>query len=154
MGGGGVIKNPRIGHKKTQGKRGVGQKFLTARFKHKHFSCGSRLGNKLLTRLRLGRSYLNSDGYAIGKVESPSCLCHHRNETIKHYMLECFLYTIERKSLFDQVKQLVTNFDRMSQQSKLDMLMFGYPDTDHLLINKKLTLLVQTYILQTKWFLE
>ena len=121
--------------------------------KHKHFSCGSRLGNKLLTRLRLGRSYLNSDGYAIGKVESPSCLCHHRNETVKHYMLECFLYTIERKSLFDQVKQLVTNFDRMSQQNKLDMLMFGYPDTDHLLINKKLTLLVQTYILQTKGFL-
>ena len=68
-------------------------------------------------------------------------------------MLECFLYTIERKSLFDQVKQLVTNFDRMSQQNKLDMLMFGYPDTDHLLINKKLTLLVQTYILQTKRFL-
>ena len=33
-GGGGVIKNPRIGHKKTQGK---GHKFLTARFMNKMY---------------------------------------------------------------------------------------------------------------------
>ena len=37
MGGGGVIKNPRIGHKKTQGKRGGGHKFLTARFMNKMY---------------------------------------------------------------------------------------------------------------------
>ena len=36
MGGGGVIKNPRIGHKKTQGKGG-GHKFLTARFMNKMY---------------------------------------------------------------------------------------------------------------------
>ena len=37
-GGGGVIKNPRIGHKKTQGKGGGGgHKFLTARFMNKMY---------------------------------------------------------------------------------------------------------------------
>ena len=47
----------------------------------RHYSYGGRLGNKLLTRLRLGRSFLNSHGYAIGKTASPSCQCHHNNET-------------------------------------------------------------------------
>ena len=36
-GGGGVIKNPRIGHKKTQGKRGGSHIFLTARFMNKMY---------------------------------------------------------------------------------------------------------------------
>ena len=35
-GGGGVIKNPRIGHKKTQGKGG-GHMFLTAQFMNKMY---------------------------------------------------------------------------------------------------------------------
>ena len=42
----------------------------------KHFSYGSRLGNKLWTRIRLGRSNLNAHGFEIQKVDSPSCLCH------------------------------------------------------------------------------
>ena len=51
---------------------------------------GSRLGNKLLTRMRLGRTYLNSHGFAIQKVKSPSCMCHFNNETPTHY-LQLFL---------------------------------------------------------------
>jgi len=35
--------------------------------KYRHYSYGSRLGNKLWTRLRLGRSYLNSHAFAIGR---------------------------------------------------------------------------------------
>ena len=61
----------------------------------KHFSYGSRLGNKLWTRIRLGRSDLNAHGFEIQKVDSPSCLCHFKNETLMHYFLDCFLYTIE-----------------------------------------------------------
>ena len=36
----------------------------------RHYSYGSRLGNKLLTRLRLGRTFFNSHGFAIGKTTS------------------------------------------------------------------------------------
>ena len=61
--------------------------------KLRHYAYGNKLGNKLWTRLRLGRSYLNSHGYAIGKVPSPACQCHHKNETVQHYVLDCFLYT-------------------------------------------------------------
>ena len=92
----------------------------------RHFLYGSRLGNKLLTRLRLGRSFLNSHGFAVGKTTSPACQCHYNNETTKHYMMDCFLYTNERRSLFDQIGQLVTNFDRWSQSRKFDLLLFGF----------------------------
>ena len=79
--------------------------------KFRHYSYGSRLANKLWTRLRLGRTYLNSHGFAIQKVNSPSCMCHFKNETPLHYLLDSFLYTFERQSLFDQVSQLVTWFN-------------------------------------------
>ena len=121
--------------------------------KYRHYSYGSRLGNKLLTRLRLGRSYLNSHGYTIGKVTSPACLCHFRNETVKHYMLECFLYTIERQSLFDEVEQHVAGFASLSQDNKLNTLLFGFPDNEKFPTNIKVMAIVQNYIIQTKRFL-
>ena len=121
--------------------------------KYKHYSYGSRLGNKLLTRLRLGRSYLNSHGYTIGKVTSPACLCHSRNETVKHYMLECFLYTIERQSLLEQVEQHVAGFASLSQENKLNILLFGFLDNEKFPTNIKIMPLVQNYIIQTKRFL-
>ena len=68
--------------------------------KLRHYAYGNKLGNKLWTRLRLGRSYLNSHGYTIGKVPSPSCQCHHKNETVQNYVLDCLLYTNERQLLF------------------------------------------------------
>ena len=96
--------------------------------KLRHYSYGSRLGNKLCTRLRLGRSFLNSHSFAIGRSDSPTCLCHYKNETSLHYLLDCFLYTVERQSLIDQVNQLVTNFDCLSKIEQVDLLLFGIPD--------------------------
>ena len=120
--------------------------------KFKHYSYGSKLGNKLLTRLRLGRTFLNSHGYVIGKVTSPACQCHYNNETVQHYLLDCFLYTNERQLLFSQVNQLVTNFNTMPKYKKLDMLLFGIPDNDQYYINKDVAKFVQSFILQTKRF--
>ena len=121
--------------------------------KFSHYSYGSRLGNKLWTRLRLGRSFLNSHAFAIGRSKSPSCLCHHKNETPLHYFLDCFLYTIERQSLFDQVNQLVTNFERLSKTEQMDLLLFGIPDNEQFQTNIEISKLVQTYIIETKRFL-
>ena len=121
--------------------------------KFRHYSYGSRLGNKLWTRLRLGRSFLNSHSFAIGRSDSPTCLCHYKNETSLHYLLDCFLYTVERQSLIDQVNQLVTNFDRLSKIEQVDLLLFGIPDNEQFQTNIDLAKLVQTYIFQTKRFL-
>ena len=41
----------------------------------RHFSKGSKLGNTLLTRLRVGRSDLNLHKFTIGQVDKPECLC-------------------------------------------------------------------------------
>ena len=87
---------------------------------------GSRLGNKHWTRMRLGRTYLNSHGFALQKVKSPSCMCHFNNETPTHYLLDCFLYTVERQSMFDQVSQLVTNFGWLSKTKKWIFYFLGF----------------------------
>ena len=121
--------------------------------KLRHFSYGSRIGNKLWTRIRLGRSMLNSHGFEIQKKDSPYCLCHYKNETPMHYMLDCFLYTIERRLLYDQVSQLVPEFDQMSKTKKLEVLLFGFPNNDQFDLNIKIAKIVQTYIFQTKRFL-
>ena len=105
-----------------------------------------------MTRLRLGRSFLNSHAFAIGRSKNPSCLCHHKNETPLHY-LECFLYTIERQSLIDQVSQSVTNFGCLSKNEQVDLLLFGIPDNEEFQTNIEICKLVQIYIIQTKRFL-
>ena len=69
--------------------------------KFKHFSKGSKLGNKLLTRIRLERSDLNLHKFTIGQSESSECLCHFKQESSQHYLIDCFLYSSERQTLFD-----------------------------------------------------
>ena len=70
-----------------------------------------------------------------------------------HYFLDCFLYTIERQLLFDQVGQLVANFNQMPKYKQLNILLYGFLDNDKFAINKEIAKNVQTYILQTKRFL-
>ena len=121
--------------------------------KNKFYEFGSKLGNKLITRLRVGRSYLNSHSYAVGKSESPSCLCHEKQETTRHYLLHCFLYVIERQQLFDQVKEIVKKFEKLPQYKQEQILLFGLTGDDNYDTNVKIQKLVQNYILKTKRFL-
>ncbi len=46
----------------------------------KHFSKGSKHGNKLITRLRVGPSDLNLHKLTIGLIEKPECMCHAKEE--------------------------------------------------------------------------
>ena len=95
--------------------------------KFKHFSYVSKLGNKLITRLRVGRSFLHSHSYAVGKAISPECSCHARQETSRHYLLHCFLYTVERQNLLDLVSQHVPNFNQLPLYKQENILLFGKP---------------------------
>ena len=70
-----------------------------------------------------------------------------------HYFLDCFLYTIERQLLFDQVGQLVTNFNQMPKYKQLNILIYGFLDNDFYALNKDIAKHVQIYIVQTKRFL-
>ena len=121
--------------------------------KHKHFMKGSRRGNALLTQLRVGRSFLNYHGYSIGLTDSPACLCD-RQETVEHYLLNCFLFTEERRLLLNTVEQLLPNFKNFTVKKKIDILLFGINiDIEEIdCRNVRLTLAVQKYILDTKCF--
>ena len=120
--------------------------------KQKFYAYGPKLGNKLLTRLRVGRSWLNASRYAVGKHDSPSCLCHERQETTRHYLLSCFLYTVERQNLFNQVKELVPNFCNLSLNAKENTLLYGLPEDKYYSINVQILKHTQQFILKTGRF--
>ena len=76
--------------------------------KYKTFSVGHKHSNSILTRFRTGRTDLNLNRFTIGLSTDPSCPCHYKFESSEHFMLDCFLYTVERQKLFDQVEHLNT----------------------------------------------
>ena len=124
--------------------------------KYKHFAKGNKHSNSLLTRIRVGRSYLNQHKFSIGHADSPECLCHHREESPSHYFLDCFLYSPERQALFSLIEHYIPNFPNFSKQRKLDIILMGIyiENNDFLTTNISLTFAVQKFILQTKRFIE
>ena len=64
--------------------------------KIKHFSNGPKYSNSLLTRFRVGKTELNLHKFSTGQTDNVECMCH-AIETPIHYMLDCFLYTVERR---------------------------------------------------------
>ena len=85
----------------------------------KHYSCGSKIGNTLLTRIRLDRSDLNLHRYTIGSSDSPECACHAKQESSYHYIIDCFLYDCERQILFDSVEYFIPNFEISSKMTQV-----------------------------------
>ena len=122
--------------------------------KVKHFSKGSKIGNQLLTRLRVGHSELNLHKFSVGQIDKPDCLCHAKEESTKHYLIDCFLYTTKRQNLFSLVGHYIPRFNGLSKAAKHNLLLFGLktndPDFDHL--NFIITKAVQDFIIQTKRF--
>ena len=122
--------------------------------KIKHFSKGSKLGNTLLTRLRLQRSDLNSHKFVIGQSETSECMCHSKHESSQHYLLDCFLYSCERQILFNQVEHFIPNFVSFSKSKKYEILLNGLKtdNPEFNTTNTSITIAVQKFILKTKRF--
>ena len=79
---------------------------------------GSKLGAKLLTQMRVGRSLLNSHSYTVGKSLSHQCSCHFPQQSPSHYFLDCFLYTEERRSLFSTFEHFIPDFIYFRKKKK------------------------------------
>ena len=124
--------------------------------KIKHFSTGSKKTNSLLTRFRTGRTSLNLHKFTIGQTDDPSCLCHSKEESPMHYILDCFIYTVERQTLFSLVEHYVPKFPNMNRNCKYELLISGLKinDPDYFDLNKKISIAVQDYINQTKRFMQ
>ena len=79
--------------------------FKTALKKHfapqkcKFFAHGSKLGNKYLTQIRVGRSYLNDHSFQIQMTPSPQCSCHAARESPLHFFLDCKNHSEECRTM-------------------------------------------------------
>ena len=124
--------------------------------KIKHLSKGSKTGNTLLTRVRLDRSDLNLHKYSIGLSDSPECICHAKQESSFHFIMDCFLYTSERQTLYSLVEQYIPNFDKFNKRKKYEVLIIGIhtENPDYEYTNTNITFAVQNFIFKTKRFSE
>ena len=68
--------------------------------RRKHYQIGPKDSNSLLTRFRTGRTNLNLNRYTIGQSDDPSCMCHFRQESSEHFILDCFVFTVELLTAF------------------------------------------------------
>ena len=124
--------------------------------RYKHFNRGYIFTNTLLTRIRVGRSKLNQHEFSVGKIDSPECLCHHREESPLHYFLDCFLYLRERQTMFQLFEHYIPNFRNFPKKKKLYIILNGININQDEFISTNITLTfgVQKFIMQTKRFLN
>ena len=86
--------------------------------KVKHYPNGSKLGNKVMTQItqiRVGRSELNSHRFTIGLSENPEYICHTKQESSLHFILDFFVYTAKHQILFYLIEHYVPRFFRMKK---------------------------------------
>ena len=55
----------------------------------------------------------------VGQTSDPGCLCHYKSESSEHFLLDCFLYTVERQNLYYQVEHYIPNFSNLTKKSKI-----------------------------------
>ena len=124
--------------------------------KYKHFSKGSKMGNSLLTRIRLNRSDLNSHKFTIGLSDSAECACHAKKENSEHYLTTCFLFSGERQILYNLVEHFIPNFRNKSKSKQYEILTNGINinTQEFNSTNTIIAIAVQKYILATKRFSE
>ena len=122
--------------------------------RHKHFSVGPKESNQLMTRFRTGRTNLNLDKFTIGQLDEPNCMCHAKNESSEHFIMDCFIYAAERQILFNLVEYLVPNFPKLNKKQKFHILIRGIniSNPDFFNTNIRISLAVQSFIMKTKRF--
>ena len=121
--------------------------------KNRLYNVGSKFGNSIHTQIRLNCSQLNSHLYSFGLSVTPNCLCQ-AQETTKHFLLECFLYSNERNELFEKLNGVLErrNTNKYNKSELLHILLHGekpelYEKYSH---NKLIFRYVQDFLCKTK----
>ena len=122
--------------------------------RQKHFSAGNKYANSLQCRLRVGRSFLNSHGFAINLATTDKCSFCNKPETVKHYFFSCTQFKDQQNTLIASILQVFPEFSKKSIENKLQALLYGInlnaPEPDSR--NRMIAFRVQNYILQTGRF--
>ena len=108
----------------------------------------------LMTRIRVGRSPLNAQQFAIGSTDSPQCDCLSVESSL-HYYTQCLIYASQRLTLYGLFEHYIPHFNNLTNKQKHDIILYGYKmdHDEYLYTNTKLTLAVQKYIVNTKRFI-
>ena len=82
---------------------------------------------KMLTRLCLGFSHLNEHRFRHNFQEcmSPVCSCSLEIEDTSHYLLHCHQFTLHRIHRMNSVKSICNNFESMTDNNKITLLLYG-----------------------------
>ena len=115
--------------------------------KFKHFHSGPKKSNSFLSILRTGRTNLNSNLSTICLSNDPSCMCHATHESSEHFILDCLLYSVERRTLFNLAEYLVPHFTRMNKKENFKLLTRGIniENPDFYQVNRHISLGVQCF---------
>lgn len=62
----------------------------------------------VLSRMRVGQVSLNKLLHAMGRLDSPGCYCGAPMEDVSHFLLDCVLYDVQRRTLRSATKGEVT----------------------------------------------
>ena len=122
--------------------------------RYRFYSKGNKIKCKLLTRIRVGRSLLNSHQFTLGFTESPACSCSYSKETPLHYITQCLLFTDARRKLLGQIEKFIPNISKLTKIRQYEILVHGYEIHNEELrsINTKIMIATQNFIQQTKRF--
>ena len=108
-------ENIRILTQHNQFKRAVFKQMGPSR-PPKYYELGTKIGNILHTKLRLGISDLNSHLFEIQKSDTTACRCGHTQENVQHFICQCPNYREKRLTLYQNISKIInTSFKDLSQ---------------------------------------
>ena len=125
--------------------------------RHKFYSKGNKDKCSLLTRIRVGRSFLNEHSFSINLSESPACeKCNYPRENSLHYLCFCPAFTEQRNILLTKMEQFVPKFRQLPKKRQFEILVYGYqPDNIDLdKINTQIMFITHNFIYSTKRFIS
>lgn len=115
------------------------------------FSFGSKKGNMMHTRIRLGASSLNQHRRALGGSVSSECSCGHAKEDTAHYLLVCPQFHGARREMSAAISAILNiNFDQVPRAEQVSLLVYGPRRNKN--IDKALAISVQNFLIKTRRF--
>ena len=109
----------------------------------------------MITRIRVGRSYLNAHSFKYQLSESPLCpKCQLHNESTSHFVQIYTAHNAERRTMLGVFEHYIPKFNTFNKQKQLDIILNGYDkDNKHFFTtNVSLQYAVQNFIIKTKRF--
>ena len=84
-------------------------------------------GLKLLTRLRVNMSHLREHkfNHNFQDTINPLCSCMLETESTSHFLLRCSFYSDSRKSLLDNVIEIVGSISNLTNAQIVELLLYG-----------------------------